>query len=385
MLYPQNGIHPKAVIISHGHLDHCGFVPRLSGIRPPVFMTPPTLEFARILAKDTIFLNERQGQYPPYHIDDVKTMESDTRVMGYEEPFDVAGHEAAFYDAGHIPGSAMVHLQEKTQSGSSEEDYTGKSLVYTGDVNMTDTRLLSRHVGLPDSDILITESTYFGVDHTPRKELEEAFVDSVMDTLDSGGHALIPCFAVGRTQEILMILKQHGIIPHLDGLGKDISKLLLKYPTYLRNHAAFKSAVSNAMFVKPRLRRAVLKEPSAIVTTAGMLNGGPALHYLSKLADDAKSKVLLTGYQVEDTNGRLALETGYVEIDDQRTKLRPKVELFDFSAHSGDAQLKSMIRKFNGETVFVMHGENTQAFAQWINDELGITAHAPVNGDEFVV
>src|SRR5665648_133943 len=117
-----------------------------------------------------------------YYTEDVKMMVSDARVMGYEDPFDVpGGYEATFYDAGHIPGSAMVHIQENFQDIEDDGDADsspGMSLVYTGDVNMTDTRLLYGHVGLPDSDILIMESTYFGVEHTPRKELEEDFVDS---------------------------------------------------------------------------------------------------------------------------------------------------------------------------------------------------------------
>ena len=124
-------------------------------------MTPPTLEFATILAQDTIRLNERQGLYPPYYAEDIKTMMSDARVMGYEEPFDVAGgYVATFYDAGHIPGSAMVHLQENIQNKETNDvdcsTTSAKSLVYTGDVNKTETRLLYGHVELPDSCLLYT-------------------------------------------------------------------------------------------------------------------------------------------------------------------------------------------------------------------------------------
>jgi len=194
----------------------------------------------------------------------------------------------------------------------------------------------------PEADTLILESTYFGEDHVPRKETEERFIESVLDTLDMGGTALIPAFAIGRTQEILMLLYAHGIRAYVDGMGRDAYKILKKHPQYLRNPDLLDRAFKYAISVNDRQRDSFLKEPSVIVTTAGMLNGGPILYYLSRLYKDPKSKVLLTGYQVEGTNGRLALEHGFVETRDDVLALKPMVEQYDFSAHSGDSDLKRL-------------------------------------------
>jgi putative mRNA 3-end processing factor len=117
-----------------------------------------------------------------------------------------------------------------------------------------------------------------------------------------------------------------------------------------------------------------------------MLNGGPALYYLSRLYKDPKSKILLTGYQVEGTNGRLALKHGVVETDGAVLALKPRIEQYDFSAHSGDQELKQLVKDFckkGTERVFVMHGEKTEAFAQWISEEIGVDAYAPANGESF--
>jgi putative mRNA 3-end processing factor len=117
-----------------------------------------------------------------------------------------------------------------------------------------------------------------------------------------------------------------------------------------------------------------------------MLNGGPAMYYLSKLYKDPKSKILLTGYQVEGTNGRLALEHRVVETENDVLTLKPKVEQYDFSAHSGDIELKKLVKDFcknDTERVFVIHGDKTEAFTHWISEEIGVEAYAPVKGESF--
>ncbi|MFY1110260.1 MAG: MBL fold metallo-hydrolase [Methanosarcinaceae archaeon] len=379
--YPQNGMEPKSVLISHGHLDHCGAVPNLMYMNPEVFMTPPTAEFTGLLGRDTLKLAERTlSGVAPFDPDDLQKLSRLTQKTDTGTEFMTHGYKARFYGAGHIPGASGIYLESEA----------GESLFYTGDFSLQATRLVPGAEKFPKADTLILESTYFGEEHTPRKETEERFIESVWETLDMGGTAIIPAFAIGRTQEILMLLDAHGIHAYVDGMGKDVYKILKKYPEYLKNPRLLDQAFDNATPVKPSKRAEILKEPSVIVTTAGMLNGGPVLYYLSKLHKDPNSKILLTGYQVEGTNGRMAVENGIIENNGTVLSLKPKLEQYDFSAHSGDSELKQVVTKFckkGTERVFVMHGDKTEAFARWISEEIseetGVEAYAPANGESF--
>ncbi|WP_292374890.1 MBL fold metallo-hydrolase [Methanosarcina sp. UBA411] len=375
--YPLNSMEPKVVLVSHGHLDHCGAVPNLMYQNPEVFMTPPTAEFTFLLGKDTLKLAESTiSGVSPFDLDDLQKLGRRTKKVDYEETFKTNGYRVCFYDAGHIPGASGIFLESES----------GESLFYTGDFNLKETRLVPGAIKFPEADTLILESTYFGEDHIPRKETEERFIESVLDTLDRGGTALIPAFAIGRTQEILMLLDAHGIQAYVDGMGRDVYKILKKYPEYLKAPELLDRAFGRAISVKDNQRDSVLKKPSVIVTTAGMLNGGPVLYYLNRLYKDPNSKVLLTGYQAEGTNGRLALEHRFVETREDILTLKPKVEQYDFSAHSGDSELKKVVKDFcrkGTERVFVMHGEKTESFAQWISEEIGVDAYAPANGELF--
>jgi putative mRNA 3-end processing factor len=376
--YPLNSMDPKTIMISHGHLDHCGAAPNLMYQNPEVYMTPPTADFTALLGKDTLKLAETTlSGVTPFDPEDLQKLTRITRKKDYGETFKTQGYKACFYDAGHIPGAAGIYLEAET----------GESLFYTGDFSLTETRLVPGASDFPETDTLILESTYFGEDHIPRKETEERFIESIYETLDRGGTALIPAFAIGRTQEVLMLLEAHGIQAYVDGMGRDVYKILTKYPEYLKNPEALDRAFSCATSVKDQQREDVLSEPSVIVTTAGMLNGGPALYYLGRLYKDQKSKILLTGYQVEGTNGRLALEHGIIETKDDVLALKPKIEQYDFSAHSGDSDLKKVVKDFcdkGTERVFVMHGDKTEAFADWILEEIGVDAYAPANGETFM-
>ena len=370
--FPLNAT-PNALIITHGHLDHVGVAPNLMDYNPKVYMTPPTLELSLLLLRDSMNLMP----IPPYTKAHFRQFEFNTIEVDYEEPFYVEGWEVTLFNAGHIPGSASVHLSRDV------------NILYTGDIKLEETRLLeAAYTDFPETDILIVESTYFGIEHPDRKELEKAFIESVVETLDNRGHVIVSAFAIGRTQEILMILERYGITPYVDGMGKEVFHILERYPDYIKSARALRRAMKNAIPVDKGRREDLLREPCVIVTTAGMLNGGPALFYISRLYNDEKSKLILTGYQIEGTNGYMALNSGMINLGSRVVKLKMRVEQYDFSAHADDRQLKELVKKVvdkGAELVFTVHGEETEAFARWIREELGVEAYAPRNGDVYVI
>jgi putative mRNA 3-end processing factor len=376
--FPLNGLRPKSVIISHGHLDHCGLVPNLMDMKPEIFSTTMTYRLSILLAKDTLKIAENKGHAIPYYNEEIHEFERSVRTVDYGEDFKTNGYSACLYDAGHIPGSSSVYIEKDNQS-----------LFYTGDINTTTTELLKgSDMDYPESDILVIESTYFNRDHTPRKVLEERFIESIRDTLDIGGRAIVPVFGVGRTQEMMLLLQKYGIHAYVDGMGADVFNLIKRSPESVRDIDRLNQVFRKSNIVQREKRREIIREPSVIVTSAGMLNGGPVLYYLSQMYDDPKSKIHLTGYQAEGTNGRKALDSGYVEIDGSITHLNCRLELYDFSAHCGDSELRDVVRKFcdNGtQTVLPVHGDKTEEFANWISEEFGVRSVAPANGETIYI
>jgi putative mRNA 3-end processing factor len=371
--YPVGGLHPDSVVISHGHLDHCGLVPNLMDLKPDIFMTPVTRNLSVLLARDTMKIARERGYVLPFVLEDIRDFELNSNTIDYDIVFEASGYEIRFYNAGHIPGSASIYLEN--ESGS---------LIYTGDINNQDTYLLGPAWNLPVAETIIIESTYFNREHTPRPQLDDNFISSIEETVDGGGWALVPAFAIGRTQEVLMILAEHGITAWVDGMGVDVYEILKKDPDYIKDPVLLDEAFKNADVVRSRERKKVLDKPGVIVTTAGMLNGGPALYYLKHIYNDPRSKVLLSGYQIEGTNGRTALENGYYEDRGKIMHLKAQLELFDFSAHSGDKGLKAVLQnqiERGCENVICIHGDNTQGFASWIKENLEVNAIAPDNGD----
>lgn len=379
---------PKSVIVSHAHLDHSGMVPSLmaggmDNRAPDVYMTAVTSDLTQLMGRDTIKVGKDQG-FVFFGEEDIRKMDEHTHTVAYGERISLDGsanYELELCNAGHIPGSSAVYLRKES------EDI---SLLYTGDIKMEATRLMKSASPdeFPASDILLIESTYYDREHRNRKELEREFIDSIKETLDAGGNAIVPCFAVGRTQEIVMILHSYGLTPYVDGMGLSVFSLFRNHPSFLKDAKALNAAFSDAQFVNSKRRKKAISEPSVIVTTAGMLSGGPVLYYLKKIHKDPRSKVLLTGYQIEGTNGRRLVEEGCVETNGEVVKVNAGVEQYDFSAHAGDSELKELVSRFcrNGtEVVFMVHGEHTEEFAAWGRDNFGYNAIAPKNGEEFVI
>ena len=397
--FPVGSVDPEAVVVSHGHLDHAGAVPGLlSGdARPPIHWTPPTGELARTLARDTLKLHG--GSYRcPFTETDVKRVTEVATTHGYREPFTAAGHEITFFDAGHIPGSAHVLVddgerrllysgdfhtgsRQRDDSNGDATDHESRDISSVGGQ-----RLVPPTTARPEADVVICESTYSDVEHEHRAAVEEGFVESVQTTLWEGGTVVIPAFAIGRTQELLLVCEEYDIPCYVDGMGQRVTEMLRQYPEFVRDADALRRATSHTRFVTGRdgQRERIAEQSTAIVTTSGMLSGGPAMTYIPAIAGHPVNKIALTGYQVEGTPGRELLDTGSVEIDGHRMPVSAQVESYDFSAHAGREGLFGYLDSYRDGRVLVNHGDRCQTFAAELRDE-GIDAAAPGLGDTVEV
>ena len=373
--YPLDA-EPAAVVVSHAHLDHAGAVPALlSGdARPPVHWTPPTRALSMVLARDTLKLhgNTPQCRFTETHL---RRLTQVSQTHGYGEPFEAAGHEVTLLDAGHIPGSAHVLVDD----GETR-------LLYTGDFHTDDQRLVAGSRARPGADIVVTESTYADTSHEDRTTVEKRFVESVRRTVREGGTVVVPAFAIGRTQEILMVLAAHDIDCYLDGMGVEVTRLLRQHPEFLRDAEALQRASSNARTVTGRdgQRRRIADTNTVIVTTAGMLSGGPALSYIPEIRQHPTNKIALTGYQVEGTPGGELLDTGRLPVDSRVVPVSAQVEQYDFSAHADRDGLRSFLADYRDARVLVVHGDGCEGFAERLQAD-GYDASAPAVGDRLTV
>jgi len=372
--FPVGDPSPDAVVVSHGHLDHVGTIPSLlSGdARPPIHWTPPTYELALTLARDTLKLHG--GSYNcPFTETDVKRVTQVSQLHGYQEPFAVCGgpehggYEVSFYNAGHIPGSAHVLVDD----GETR-------LLYTGDFHTDDQRLVAGTTARPDADVVVCESTYSDVEHEARATVEERFAESVKTTLWEGGTVVVPAFAIGRTQELLLICEAYDIPCYVDGMGKGVTEMLRQYPEFVRDADALGRAKSHARFVTGRdgQRKRIADQQAAIVTTSGMLSGGPAMTYIPEIRANPTNKVTMTGYQIEGTPGRELVETGSAEIDGRVLPVSAQVEQYDFSAHADGDGLRTFLEAYRDAEVLINHGDRCDAFAADLQ-ETGLAARAP--------
>lgn len=369
-------VDPEGVVVSHGHLDHVGAIPSLlSGdARPPIHWTPPTREFALTLARDTLKLHGGTLQCP-FTETDVQRVTQVSRTHGYREPFAVAGHEVTFYNAGHIPGSAHVLVDD----GETR-------LLYTGDFHTDAQQLVAPTTERPAADVVVCESTYSDVDHDPRDAVEDRFVESVETTLWEGGAVVVPAFAIGRTQELMLVCAAHDIPCFVDGMGTDVTKMLRRYPDYVRDSDDFRRAVSHARFVTGRdgQRKRIVDQRAAIITTSGMLSGGPAMTYIPEIRANPVNKITMTGYQVDGTPGRDLLETGSAELDGRIMPVSAQVEQYDFSAHADREGLLEFLASYPDSEVLVNHGDRCDAFAAELRED-GFDSSAPELGETVTV
>ncbi len=362
---------PDFAVLSHAHLDHCGGTPLLfRKAKPPIYMTDVTLELSALLIKDSMKVARKEGFDPAFSKQDLKKMIRYTKIVRYGEHFTLGNMKCQLYDAGHIPGSAGIYLEGK------------KRIFYTGDIQTHESNLLHGCVLPKKADILITESTYGHKNHPDRKGEERKLLDCVEEALSNEGSVLFPVFAVGRSQEVLLILEKYADTIAIDGMVKAASEIIEDYGAHLKNAKKLRNIMSKVNFIKSNEERFnALRRHQVIVSSAGMLGGGPAVHYLREIKDDINSKVIFTGFLIEGTPGRNLMQTSIFENLDERFGVKCGLHKLDLSAHTDKSGLYKIIEKLRPETVICVHGDDCQKFAKDISSNLGIEAHAPANGE----
>jgi putative mRNA 3-end processing factor len=373
-------VRPKdinAVILSHAHLDHSGYIPSLflsSSTDIPVLGTLPTFELSQLLIEDMIKIS---GLYLPFEYLDLINMINHCKNLQYREKHSVGDVDISLYESGHVIGGASIMME-----------YQGKRIFYTGDINTRGSKLLRpADLDLPNIDLLIIESTYSQTEQMPREESERRLLDFAYEVVDRGGTLFIPAFSVERAQEIACVLKTHQFKHKvaMDGMALKVNEIMLKYTSYLRDPEIFKKAVLEAEWVHGwQRRKQLVREPGVIISPAGMLVGGSAVFYLQEIAKDPKNGVAIVSYQGEGTPGRALLDKRIITYDGKMRKCLAEVNRFEFSGHNSRSELFEILDKIKGNPeVLAIHGDGNSCtrFAEEIQDKYGFKAKAPSQGD----
>ncbi len=377
-----------AVVISHGHMDHMGFLPYLFayGYDGPVYCTPPTRDLMVLLQQDYINLTKKAFNAEPiYSKKDIHNELRHIITVDYGEVVDITPEiKMTLYNAGHIIGSAAVHLH--IGEGA-------HNLVYSGDQKFGFTRLFDpATTRFPRVETLLIESTYGGrSDFTiNRFDSEKNLSDLIKTAIDRRGKVLIPVFAVGRSQEILLVLEDYyrrnpdfNVPVYIDGMVLEASAIHTAYPEFLREQLMRRILSDRSPFESPMIKVAkgtdkeeiVNGEPCIILAPSGMLAGGPSLEYLKMMADDEKNLLIFVGYQSALSLGS-KIQRGQTEIptigDDGKTKMiNIKMQVATAEGFSVPYDTQIMIRQ-NGEFRLVEVGKIADDYIA-INDK-GVAA-----------
>lgn len=396
-----------AVVISHAHIDHTGYLPKLvrEGFKGTIYCTPPTAELLEIMLLDSAKLQEEEAAFarqkgysrhtnpmPLYTSADAEKVFPLIRTFGYGELINIHDSVSIRYsDAGHLLGSAIteVFIKGDTQT---------KKVVFSGDIGRQQDAMLRPPAVIDDADILFIESTYGNKDNPapdPMLELQAA----VTDTLSRNGVLLIPAFAVGRTQVLLYylhrLMKEDTIpdIPvYIDSpMAISATYLYYKFPEYHKvdfSHSVFAREMETNMlvFVKNAQYSKTLNEiknRAIIISSSGMMTGGRILHHLYHRLRNERDTVLISGYQAEGTRGRDLVDgKPFIKIFGEEVPVKCKVvNMTSLSGHADRGELFAWMKNLHSKPkmVFVTHGEgeNILKYAENIRDQFGWNVVVP--------
>lgn len=368
-----------AVIISHAHIDHSSLVPYLykMGYKGPVYMTAPTRDIASLLALDFIGVAYKQAEKPLFSSADIKEMVKHSICLNYNEVTDIASDmRLTFYNAGHVLGSAMIHLN--IGNGS-------HNLLYTGDYKYGRTRLLDPAVtNFPRLESVITESTYGAKTDIlpPRAEAEEIFLEKVRETIEKGGKVLLPELGLGHAQETVLRMEEairtgkiKKIPVYVDGIVWDINAIHTAYPDFLSSRIKslifqdknpFTSDIFSRVGSLQERKEVIEGGPCIVIATNGMLMGGASVEYFRNFASNPDNLIIFSCYQGSGSLGRKIQEgEKVVEVEvpeggTQRIEVKMRVEILKgLSAHGGRNELMSFFSRINPKPkrIIINHGE----------------------------
>jgi len=403
-----NGI--DAVVLTHAHLDHSALVPLLYeyGYDGPIYCTEPTRDLMGLLTLDYLDVAAKEGRSPPYGSEMVREAIKHTIPLEYGDVTDIAPDiKLTLHNAGHILGSAVCHF------------HVGDGLynvAFSGDIHYDDTRLFDGAVNdFPRVETLVLESTYGGKNdyQTDQNDSERKLKQIVQNAYDRDGKVLIPTFAVGRSQELMLVLEEamrEGDIPempiYLDGMIWEATAIHTTYPEYLRDSLRDRIFdVDENPFLADQFRhieggdeerREVADGDSCIVlSTSGMVTGGPIMSWLEHLAPDPDSTLTFVGYQASGTLGR-RIQRGRDEIPingdgngrSDTVSLDMNVETVDgFSGHADRQGLENFVRTMNPrpEKILCVHGDEsaTQDLSSSLYHDMNLRTFAPQNLETF--